>query len=550
MGWRKPRDDNEELCRQLDYLLDGMQALKTSIEMGRRVDGKGEMKINAKKLWCNALFRESADDDTSVDLTDAKIALRQMKDAKTLLSSVSESLDDAIHAVSKAIDDDCRAAGFSLLPNEVLTRIFELYVDMSFEGEEGAFPMVSPHILASVCRRFRRVTLKHSGLWKHASLDFSRAWLHLVKKRCPNPTIIINGNDEESIYHLERLPFVHPCQQWRELRLSYDNEDVGHLYFEHLASMIQIPLESLECLSITNKSIETEEINGLDLDGEDLIALSSWEMPNLTHLELRNVIPMEPLQCGNVTSFTIHIHDDNKEAMHLAVFAELLQSMPKIKFLSITLDVRATFDYIPDTLVSLPSLKSLELQIDGKTPILTIKQITGLLATERLTSFGLKFLAIHYINDALFQSWIFALFHPNSDPDRMYGDGCAPFMSVTDFSMEVRRFRCSAAAFDSIFEAMPNVQTVSLRLPERANLLFSDTWKKAGVLQRLRVLRLALPQSSPEEFSTQFSILERFFGDGYCKEFERLEVQFRDNSAMPKARLFDVLGEKLRWIEC
>lgn len=57
MGWRKLGDDEQELCRQLDYLVDGVQALNTSIKMGRRLDGQGEMKIKSKDLWCGGLYR-------------------------------------------------------------------------------------------------------------------------------------------------------------------------------------------------------------------------------------------------------------------------------------------------------------------------------------------------------------------------------------------------------------------------------------------------------------------------------------------------------------
>ncbi|KLO05190.1 hypothetical protein SCHPADRAFT_911181 [Schizopora paradoxa] len=98
---------------------------------------------------------------------------------------------------------------------------------------------------------------------------------------------------------------------------------------------------------------------------------------------------------------------------------------------------------------------------------------------------------------------------------------------------------------------MPNVQNVSLKLPEHDNLILGITWKEAGVLQHLRVLRLALPLSSPDEFSRWLATLEKFFADEYRKDFERLELQFRPyNSVTPKARLSNILGEKLRWIEC
>lgn len=341
----------------------------------------------------------------SVDLKDAKVALRQMKDARSLLFSISESLDDAIQVVSKAITNDCRSTGLSLLPDDVLTSIFEIYIEMSVTAGGFVYPNVSPHILASVCRRFRQIILARPGLWKHVSLEFPKMRLLLLKDRCQDPIVHAGEVYELSRMKLDKFSFIHPCQQWREFRLIYVNDKIGHLYFEHLKSLIQTPLESLERLSISNEldEIENEEQMGpfsIYLDGDDLRTLSSWQMPNLTRLELRNIIPMAPLQCGNVTAFDLHVQDYQVEILSMAAFRRLLLSIPKVQSLSIALDVSASFDTSADTRLSLPSLRSLELQVRGNTtPSLTTSQIMGLLNTEDLTRLVLRLL---YLFDRTF----------------------------------------------------------------------------------------------------------------------------------------------------
>ncbi|KLO07263.1 hypothetical protein SCHPADRAFT_656753 [Schizopora paradoxa] len=178
MGWRKLGDDGQDLCRLLDYLLGGVQTLKSSIQSGRRLDGEGEMKVDSKDLWCSSLYRDRARNNTHLVLDDTKIALRQMKDAKALLLSISESLDEAIQTVTDDTSNDCRATGLSLLPDDLLTYIFEMYIEMSVSSEESFYYNKSPQILASVSKRFRQVALAHRGIWKHVFLRFERVRPH------------------------------------------------------------------------------------------------------------------------------------------------------------------------------------------------------------------------------------------------------------------------------------------------------------------------------------------------------------------------------------
>ncbi|KLO08001.1 hypothetical protein SCHPADRAFT_1001233 [Schizopora paradoxa] len=557
MGWRKVGDDGQELCRLLDYVLGGVQTLKSSIQSGRRLDGKGEMKVDAVKLWCSGLYRDPADDDddTSVDLKDAKDALRRMKDAKSLLSSVSKSLDDAIQTVTDDISSDCRATGLSLLPDDVLTDIFEKYVELSVEGEESFHSMFTPYMLASVCRRFRQIVFACSDLWKHVFLRFPETRLLALKDRCSNPIVHLGAEYKISHWESDKFAFVQPCQQWRELRLAYANGVLGHLYFERLKSLIQTPLESLERLSITNELKEAEDEeqttpSPIYLDGDDLRTLSSWQMPNLIRLELRNVIPMAPLQCENVTSFSLRLYDHKEETLNMATFQNLLQSMPKLQSLSVSLNVSAGFDASSDTLLALPDLRSFDLQIKGPTSPTTVRRLRGLLRTEELTRLVLKFHEDQNSDDYLFLGWLYALVPYNSGPRQ--DSRFARFKKVEDFSVEIQCKAYEEFPFDDLFRALPNVQNVSMTLSEseHAVLFMNQTGRSSGLLQRLRSLRMKLPWAHPDDFADKMRDFEVFLGDRCCGDLELFQLELRQSCEVEplKARLYDIIGEKLRWI--
>ncbi|KLO07996.1 hypothetical protein SCHPADRAFT_1001230 [Schizopora paradoxa] len=559
MGWRRVGDDSQELCDLLDYLLDGLKTLKTSIEMGMRLDGKDETKVDSKELWCGGLLRDSTSDEKTIHVKNAKIALRQMKDARSMLSSVSKSLDDAIQTVTSGISNDCRGIGLSHLPDDLLTYIFEMYVEMSVEFNEYVDEKISPQTLASVSKRFRQIALGCSSLWRHVSLPFPRELLSLHGDRCSHPIIHIDTFRDSPPTNLEKFDVI-PYSQWRGLRMVYRNEDEGHLYFEHLKSMIQSPLEALENLLIWNEngeyhSEEREIPPSVHLEGDDLDTLSSWQMPNLTRLELRNVVPMGPLHCSlsNVTSFSFGVlHFEDRGDMSLDAFRRLLESMPKIQDLQVTLaDVTEIFDDALPAPPTLPHLTSFELEIRGSTSIDVVYRVMTLLNTKELTHLALRLFAYEPSNkesENLFIAWLLAIFANRPSPTH---DESIPFVKLEDFSLEVQRVRGDRKAFHLMLCAMPNVQSISLNLPRDNELFFEKEMKSKGAFRRLRSLRIKLPQACPDDFTAQLIYLNDFLRDGHYKELEMLEIEFRrQRSAAPsKARLFKMLGDKLRWIE-
>ncbi|KLO07674.1 hypothetical protein SCHPADRAFT_638341 [Schizopora paradoxa] len=346
-------DDKHVFCRSVDYVLDSVKALKTSLQDGRqRLDGKGLERADLKGIWSLGLHRSPTVSSSSMDVEISNVSLRRLKDAKFLLTSLLVSLDDAINEVTVKNRRTTRP-NLILLPEDVLIHIFEIYIDMSVMPDYDSYaPLdVSPLILSSVCKRFREIILQLPSAWRHVSLNFPEHVLLLHKERCTNPIIHINPARSTSHTYEKMLDVIHPYHRWRELRLHVINEDHAHRYFEHLKPIIQGPFHSLECLMISNELAESLDDDSVEipfsiyLDEEQLKFLSSWRMPKLTHLELRNVLPTRALQCENI----------------------LFHSMPKIHSLSVGFKMHyESFDdedplNDDDFLHILPNLKSLDL---------------------------------------------------------------------------------------------------------------------------------------------------------------------------------------------
>ncbi|KLO07266.1 hypothetical protein SCHPADRAFT_1001791 [Schizopora paradoxa] len=558
MGWRKPGDDGQELCRQLDYIVDGLQALKTSIQMGLRLDGEGEMKVNSKELWCSALNRHRAGDSTQPILEDAKIALRQMKDARSLLSSISESLYDAIQTVTDDTSNMCRGIGLSLLPDDLLTYIFEMYVEMSISSNGYMDPETSesPQILASVSKRFRQVALDSPCIWKHVSFRFSRECVLMYKERCPNPIIHIVANDERSPVDMNMF-HIYPYQQWRGLSLWCEYTGECHLVFQHLKEIIQAPLDALEVLLIDNGILSGVDEAGqqlpfvIHLDDEDQRTLSSWQMPNLTHLVLRNALPLAPLQCSNVTSLAVEVIQfcRAREDLNMVAFRSLLQSMPRIQSLHVyLLNVADAFYKASADPLSLPDLTSLKFEVGGTTSVFVVDRFMELVVTNDLTRLALRFFPYHNDKEHVFEDWVSTVFDRRHSSSRV---GYKLFAKVEEFSLEVEKFQVSVETFHQIFSTMPNVHTVSLILPEDADLSLARRRKEDDMLQRLRSLQMKFLENIPDDFTTHLYRLNEYFRRGNSEGLERLELEYKrfSRAATAKAKLQKTLGERLHILE-
>ncbi|KLO05111.1 hypothetical protein SCHPADRAFT_1003053 [Schizopora paradoxa] len=541
MGWKKLGDDERELCRSLDYVIESAKALKEAVQMGRRMDGEGERKVDSKELWCRELACSRSPADASIAAEDSKAALGRMKDARKTLALLSKSLEDTIQEVSEATIKACQAAGFALLPDDVLAHIFEMYIDECIMPKYGEFyipPKISPQILSSVCKRFRDIVYRVPNLWRNISLVYPKELLRLHRERCTNPSVHIFVARDINHTRAEMLDMIHPHTQWRELRLHFLNEDHAELYFERLQPLIDEPFHSLEYLSISNDISLDSEIKGgavfgysIYLHGEHMEFVSSWEMPMLTQLELRNFIPLMPLQCENVTRLSIHLeYLDEDIFLEISDFQNLFQWVPKVQSLSITFNTWVTFkdaDTPEINLTStLPGLTHLDLGVEGETPSITISRFMTLIDTRRLTHLGLKLgrRGGYSVAEALFSNPI--------------AEASSSFAKVDCFTLEAIDLMESSSFFERVFTSLPNVQDISLRIPQdsSSNICIGQLWMEEGAFQNLRSLEIEILKS---------------FQTGYFSESEKKEARNRWPcfSTEERGRLRNLLGERLTWIE-
>ncbi|KLO05192.1 hypothetical protein SCHPADRAFT_1003021 [Schizopora paradoxa] len=560
--WRKLDDDGKDLCRSLDYVLDGIHTLKDSARNGRRMDGRGEELINSKEIWCSELVSSSSTSSvTSIDAKAAKVSLRRMKDAKKILSSLWKSIDDAIEVVTKLAVKDIHADGLSHLPDDILAIIFEMYVEMYTIPTHRAHDVIKypSLVISSVCRRFRQIASRLPNLWKLVSLSFLEEILLLHKGRCSNPTLHISPATEEPERYKSSKIFdtVHPPHQWRELHVHIACEDEAQHYIERLRSVVgETPLKSLKRLSIRNDLVDdpSESLGppaSMYALGGHFPELCSWQMPKLSRLELRNVLPLQPLQCENVTWFSFELYGA-EDPLNLSALRTLLQSMPKMHSLSVVLSVNCSFDD-PDSSqtqvkhppVKLPNLTFLDFKAEGSTPHLAISEFMALLDTQKLLRLKLTLWNKYVPLEHSFGQWVRAFF-PKT--------GGRAFLNVKNFALNVGSFRGSRDSFEQIFTSMPRVQEISLVLPQHADIQVLEHWLTQGAFRRLRLLRIELVETPGYQCLLDIgrSNFDPLFQSQSCKDFRNLEVRNRTsyNLVEGKAKLQNLLGEKLQWMDC
>ncbi|KLO05194.1 hypothetical protein SCHPADRAFT_1003023 [Schizopora paradoxa] len=562
MGWKLRDDGVQELCRSLDYLLEAVQTLKEAVRMGRMLDGKGGLKVDPKELWCHDLTCSRTSSDTPIVGEDAKTALKRLKNARTHLTSLSKSLDDAIRVVVEASSKTCRPAGLALLPDDILAQIFEIYID-SYDMPDNYDKFVplecSPQILSSVCRRFRHVAIHIPSLWRNMSLSFPKRMLLQHKERCTNPIVHISPAGDVKLTRAKMLDLIQPPHQWRELRLHYSNEDHASRFFSRLQRLVKSPFYSLERLSICN-DVGWDPSWMFPPSARPLRkhahVVSSWRMPKLSHLELRNFIPHEPIHCENVTSLTLHftIAEDIIDERKLR---DLFRSMPKIQSLSVLFNVGGPFDIrvFDETLPTnnrpvLLDLKDFDLNIQARTPANAIGHFIALVDLRLLTRFSLRFFGDDppYTERTTFEKLVSAIF-----PFRIPDFNILPtFANVAEFTLRIESFRGSPHLFERIFTSMPNVREISLALLHDSNITFAEQWTKEGAFQRLRTLRIEVLQMDPRRSSLSLERFGAFAGKENCKKFRKMEVRnpTRCLLAKEKEELESLLGEKLCWIDC
>ncbi|KLO07272.1 hypothetical protein SCHPADRAFT_1001797 [Schizopora paradoxa] len=554
-SWRKLNDDGQDVCRSLDYIVDGIQILKEFVQKGQRMDGDGEEKVNLKRIWKFRLFQSSI--GSPIDVEGARASLRTMKDARRLLTSLLQSIDDPIVAVTKTAVKDIHGAGLELLPDDVLAIIFEMHVG-AYMYETPAYEAYSadkyPSLIISwVCQRFRQIALWLPDLWKHASFTFPEKILLLFKERCSIPALHIRPATKFPGHYARFFGTIHPPHQWRELHLHFDNEDELKDDFKHLSSAVgQNPLEALEYLSIRNDLTVNSDLSEFEerwhaiyLPEDPSAIISSWQMPKLARLKLRNILSPIALRCENVTWFCFEFCDAERP-LDFTVLQEQLQLMPNLESLSVTFSINFPFDDSSqfNHSSSTPSLTYLNLKIGSATPGPMVARLMSLVDTQRVTRLELNLRGRYQAKESHFESWVHAIFPETA----------GAFARVEQFALDVTNLRGSETSFHRIFSSLPNLQDVSLVLPHFSEIYIHDDWINRGAFRRLRYLLIEVIRmpGDPTPIDTGTTSFDAIFESQHCMGFERLEVRNRSYYPITEGKdsLQRILGDKLQWIDC
>lgn len=481
---------------------------------------------------------------------DKKNILRRMKSMKKFLGSLASTLENPIQVLEGHVRLQSRVDGFASLPDELLARVFELYYEeyAVHLGEENS-THASPHILACVSSRFRRIALRLPSLWERTSVLFHPERVQLLKSRCQKPSVhffssdmtMFRGDREASEEIRDFIRAIHPSQQWRTLSVEYDFDCDGTRILEAIDARVANPFTSLESLSLHNVGfLDDEEPDGLkNISGGPV--LETWNMPILTTLKLCNVLPQR-INCPALRFCDIALHKDRQShgifRWDLGMLKHTLRELDAIESLSLSL-CAASF-YVGDAgdhPVKLPKLRSLSLKVGDGTNPLALNLFSSMMDAPNLAKLELEL--EHSRRDTEPSEFIKAFFkHNNSHVPSMHPN-------VEEFILIVSESHRVGLPYETIFRALPRVRKLSMSLPGFSpSGMFSC--KDHGCLRDLRSMQIKL--CNPSLFRVLNKLLTSLEEEGSLSQFERLELQSCCESPSNRASrewLQHRLGKKL-----
>lgn len=236
---------------------------------------------------------------------EARSTLRNLKNVKNVLASLSSSLNETIMGIEEYIHPFERGKGLASIPDEILSKIFE-------HAEENLIRVriTTKEKLSLVCRRFRRIVLKTPRLWSHIDslreMRYVRTCLKRSRSAGLSIKLSIGQNDERK---LDRL-------------LSHFAEAIPHSSrWEHLDVYIGltkttsgIDLRKKILRSIISSDLHLPSLCSLRLDMDPNFFsgasddntrhfYQNWDMPNLRFLEI-SIVP-KPIIAPKLSSFRL-----------------------------------------------------------------------------------------------------------------------------------------------------------------------------------------------------------------------------------------------------
>ncbi|KAH8112055.1 hypothetical protein DFH11DRAFT_1609437 [Phellopilus nigrolimitatus] len=346
------------------------------------------------------------------DVSSITKVLCKLRALDASLSTLSRIVKEGIPHVQAQLLPIVFTSGFSSLPNEVLSQIFE----MAFAENK--------HISATlslVCRRFREIVLHLPKLWTylHVSKD-PRLFLERSQSLGISLDIRIK-NDETPAERLLRQAELH-TDRWEVFMLRRDLDcDIASCdTMKHLREHFsRTTFPSLETLSVDCDCDVALDNMGHVLEGEEDADsgirnfFSTWDTPALRKLKISNLIP-SLLRANSLTCIELRL-DGYSRTYELAIWnlqtiAAFLASCRSLEELKLTLQSIIYLSNETQAHVELQGIKSIHFDIQD-CDCEPVEALLGALSTPNLTELSINTLKSSYETvDALLE-----IFFPESE---------------------------------------------------------------------------------------------------------------------------------------
>ncbi|KLO16888.1 hypothetical protein SCHPADRAFT_188805 [Schizopora paradoxa] len=513
----------------LDSLLVGLKCLRE--ESGQCLD--------AASFWLNCLGISAED-----SVHDVQKGFAHLKEARKALDMLAESIDLSVRRLSQLTETAMLSSGIANLPDELLARIFEIYAENHQISMGTEYHKPSSMVLASVCQRFRNITLHVPALWEIVSHDYCSEHVLMRKERCPNPRVYVHYIDELEEVELvsEYIEELHPNDKWKELDICYSGLKGGQLVLEGISENVQSPFEALKSLSIFNlgNEIGTEEeiLPPTQLTEVSHQILDTWSFPVLTSLTLTNVIPRRLLS-PNLKSMSLNfqtIGDDQiSYNWDFASLKDLLGSLATLS--SLYISFFAADVLTPDfgsRRVVLPNLSALSIDVHGQTNPQVLSTLMNAIDMPILAKFEIG-MSGSAEDQPEPDAWLRALFDTSIQ-------GARTFPTVQEFHIR-SEIEGPKLPYTAMFGALPSIQKLSMSLPGFSGPKLKQLVFRKKSLQNLRKLHIRDCNSLLSH--SIIPLLQDLKERGDLGDFELLEVETGSKEDKDVCEI--LLGERLLW---
>lgn len=484
-----------------------------------------------------------------------------MKLVAKQLTTIFNSLKATVELVERESWPLIRGAGFASLPDELLARIFEMCMPARPEGPANHYCFSQK--LASVCRRFRHIALRLPRLWEDVGNFDDIGHIRNSKERCRNPCVFVGYWDENQETLEEFIHLLHPANQWKHLIVQSEEDDTSRVV-DVLTSTTRGDFRSLESLSLQlnweDEEYDIEEDVGVphtNLSDSDAALLSTWKLPALRDLAIRNFIP-RGITCPNLRHCDIDLSRYTQTfSWDINALKNFLRSVHLIESLSFTFNcANSPAGYgnhdaggSSNLNVKFPRLMSLVIHVGHQTQAKFLADIMDAIDTPVLTTLKVFMDDIDGTNFELeatsYHAWLCAIFTSSSSSSARTP---RVFATVTTLDLHVPLDN-ERPQNDVVYPAVPRVQHLRLKVPPSpttSGRRARDIFKRCDFRcwENLRTIHIGCTPSN-DALWCMFVALRGMLAQKKLEKLEEIKLAGLSGISYCKEKIKELLGDKL-----